>query len=165
MAIPFCMDKVCPAMSTDITQATGLTLRSPLIGCAMVVIISLGAPYSIWTFGSTEITWSFFPTGVGFLFVCLIFLNTLLKKINIDWALRPAELITIVAMGLGHHRYPGLSHRLFSRHTDYILLLHLSRKRMGYLCRAPSAPLALTLQRGRSHDLFFKGLPIGEPTS
>ena len=60
-------------MSADAPQtASGLTLRSLLIGCVIVVLISLGAPHSIWTFGSTEITWSFFPAGVGFLFICLI---------------------------------------------------------------------------------------------
>ena len=63
-------------------EGTGVTVRSLLVGCAVVVLISLGAPHSIWTFGSSEMTWSFFPIGVGFLFVCLIFANALLKTLN-----------------------------------------------------------------------------------
>ena len=89
-------------MTTDpkTQEATGLSLRSLLTGCAMVVLISLGAPHSIWTFGSTEITWSFFPAGVGFLFLCLVLVNTLLKQHRPAWALNSAELMTVLAMSL-----------------------------------------------------------------
>ena len=66
------------------------------LGLALVLLICLGAPYSIWMVGSSEITWSFFPAGVGFLFLCLILLNALLKKINPAWALQPPALITVV---------------------------------------------------------------------
>ena len=43
---------------------------------------------------------SFFPTGVGFPLICMVLGNALVKAINRDWALRPAEMITVVVMGL-----------------------------------------------------------------
>ena len=80
--------------------ASGLTLRSLVLGVIQVLVVCLGAPYAIWVLGSSEITWSFFPIAVGFSFCCLILLNILLKTINPGWALRPAEMITVVVMGL-----------------------------------------------------------------
>ena len=79
---------------------TGLTLRAFLLGLLQVLLVCLGAPYAIWVLGSSEITWSFFPIGVGFPFLCLILLNVLLKALRPAWALRPAELTTVVIMGL-----------------------------------------------------------------
>ena len=80
--------------------ASGLTPRSLILGIIQVLVVCLGAPYAIWVLGSSEITWSFFPISVGFGFCCLILLNIILKTININWALRPAEMITVVVMGL-----------------------------------------------------------------
>ena len=71
-----------------------------MLGVIQVLVVCLGAPYAIWVLGSSEITWSFFPIAVGFSFCCLILLNILLKTINPGWALRPAEMITVVVMGL-----------------------------------------------------------------
>ena len=80
--------------------ASGLTLLSLSLGLIQVLVVCLGAPYAIWVLGSSEITWSFFPIAVGFSFCCLILLNILLKTINPGWAIRPAEMITVVVMGL-----------------------------------------------------------------
>jgi len=65
-----------------------------------VLIVCLGAPYAIWVLGSSEITWSFFPVGGGFPFLCLILLNALAKKVRPSWAFRAQELITVAVMGL-----------------------------------------------------------------
>jgi len=66
-----------------------LTWRSLLLGLGCVLLNSLGAPYSIWMVGSSEITWSFFPIGVGVPFVCLIFASALLRRVRPGWGLAP----------------------------------------------------------------------------
>ena len=78
----------------------GLTFRSMLLGIAMVLVVCVGSPYSIWIVGSSEPTWSFFPWGVGFPFVLLYFANALCRRLKRSWALRPAEVVTIMTMGL-----------------------------------------------------------------
>ncbi len=78
----------------------GLTLPSLVLGLGLVLLISLGAPYSIWIVGSSEITWSFFPIGVGVPFVFLVFASALLRRVRPNWGLAPAELVTILVMGL-----------------------------------------------------------------
>jgi len=50
---------------------SGLTWRGLLLGLGCVLLISLGAPYSIWMVGSSEITWSYFPVGVGVPFLLI----------------------------------------------------------------------------------------------
>ena len=77
-----------------------MTLRSIVLGLVMVIIICLGAPYSIWMAGSSEITWSYFPVGVGVPFLIIFFGNSLVRRLVPRWALRPAELTTILVMGL-----------------------------------------------------------------
>jgi len=66
----------------------------------MVLVVCVGAPASIWLVGSTEITWSFFPIGVGLPFALLVVGNAGLKRLWPAVALRPAELLTPVVMGL-----------------------------------------------------------------
>ncbi|MFH1569892.1 MAG: DUF6785 family protein [Gemmatimonadota bacterium] len=70
------------------------------LGLGLVLLICLGAPYSIWMVGSSEITWSFFPIGVGLPFVLLVFANAALRRARPAWCLAPAELVTVVTMGL-----------------------------------------------------------------
>ena len=86
-----------PTHST--APASGLTARSFAAGIVQVLIVCLGAPYAIWVLGSSEITWSFFPVGVGFPFLCLVLLNALAKKVRPSWAFRAQELITVAVMG------------------------------------------------------------------
>jgi len=77
-----------------------MTLRAVILGLAMVAIISLGAPYSIWMVGSSEITWSYFPIGVGVPFLIVLFGNVLVRHLIPRWELSPAELVIILIMGL-----------------------------------------------------------------
>lgn len=79
---------------------SGLTARSLIAGILQVLIVCLGAPYAIWVLGSSEITWSFFPVGVGFPFLCLILANGVLRRARPSWSFRPQELITVAVMGL-----------------------------------------------------------------
>lgn len=78
----------------------GFTIRSILLGIGMVLIVCLGAPLSVFIVGSTEITWSFFPIGVGLPFILVVFANAGLKRIRRSAALRPAEMMNVVVMGL-----------------------------------------------------------------
>ena len=152
-------------MSADAPQtASGLTLRSLLIGCVIVVLISLGAPHSIWTFGSTEITWSFFPAGIGFLFICLIFLNALLKKLDPAWALRPAELITVVAMGLVIIGIPVFLTGYFLAIPTTPYYFASAENEWGTYVVPHLPHWLLPSNEGGAMTWFFEGLPYGEPT-
>jgi len=86
--------------SPTVRERDGVTIRSVLIGLAMVLIICLGAPYSIWMVGSSEITWSFFPIGVGVPFILVVLGNALVRRLHEAWCLHQNELITAVLMGL-----------------------------------------------------------------
>lgn len=141
---------------------SGLTWRSLLLGCSLVILISLGGPYAIWTLGSSEITWSFFPTSVGFPFLCLILCNILLKSTKPTWALQPAELITILVMGL--------------------VVIGIPVFLIGYFLAIPTTPQyfaspenqwaqyilpnlpewLLPSNAGLAMTWFFEGLPLGE---
>ena len=77
-----------------------MTLRSAILGIAVVLAVVMGAPYSIWMVRSSEITWSYFPTSAGFCFVAIWLANALVRRVREGWALRPAELAVIVIMGL-----------------------------------------------------------------
>ncbi|MEW6751222.1 MAG: DUF6785 family protein, partial [Candidatus Latescibacterota bacterium] len=74
--------------------------RALLLGLGMVLLICWGAPYSIWMVGSSEITWSFFPTGVGVPFVLVVLGNAAARRWRRARALRQSELVTLVSMGL-----------------------------------------------------------------
>jgi len=78
----------------------GFTRRSVGLGLGLVLLICLGAPYSIWMVGSSEITWSFFPIGVGLPFVLLVLANGAVRRLTRSPGLAPAEFATIVTMGL-----------------------------------------------------------------
>jgi hypothetical protein len=85
---------------TETASRGPLGFRALVLGLAQVLIVCLGAPYAIWVLGSSEITWSFFPIGVGFPFVCLILTNLALRRLRPTWALQAAELVTVAVMGL-----------------------------------------------------------------
>ena len=150
-------------MSTGTDQTSGLTWRSLILGLIQVLIVCPGACYAIWVLGSSEITWSFFPIGVGFPFLCFIFFNILLKSVRRSWALRPAELITMAVMGLvvtGIPIFmvgfvlsiPTTPHYFASAENqwDQYILPYLPEWLMP-----SNAGLAMTW--------FFEGLPLGEP--
>ena len=80
--------------------ASGVTGRAIILGLGLVLLICLGAPYSIWMVGTSEITWSFFPIAVGLPFVLLLLINGGIRYVRPAWALRAAEFATIITMGL-----------------------------------------------------------------
>ncbi len=77
-----------------------MTAKSAFFGILVVLAVVCGAPYAIWMVRSSEITWSYFPTSVGFCFIVLFLLNALWKRIHSASALQPAEWAVIVVMGL-----------------------------------------------------------------
>ena len=77
-----------------------MTVRAIALGLLWVVGICVGSPYAVWMVGSTEPTWSYFPSSVGCPFVFLVLVNALLKRAGIRWVLQPAELVVMLVMGL-----------------------------------------------------------------
>ena len=144
-------------------KKSGITFRSLLLGLGLVFLISLGAPYSIWMVGSSEITWSVFPIGVGVPFILLIFINALFKRFTRTWALSPAELVVIVIMGLVASGIP-----IFV--AGYILAV-ISKPYYGatpenewaaYI--QPYLPdWAIPHSTDDAMRYFYEGLPSGEP--
>ena len=77
-----------------------MTIRSAILGVGIVLAVVMGAPYSIWMVRSSEITWSYFPTSVGFCFMAIWLANALVRRVREGWALQSAELAVIAIMGL-----------------------------------------------------------------
>ncbi len=150
-----------PSAQSGLTS--GLTLRSLLLGLLQVLVVCLGAPYAIWVLGSSEITWSFFPIAVGFFFVCLIGLNALLKALNPRWALQPAEMITVVVMGLVTTGIPifMMGFVLSIPTTPYYFASAENQWGTHVLPHLPA--WLLPSNEGLAMTWFFEGLPIGEP--
>ena len=164
------MDPTRPNPSATDTEAyasasqnsSGLTLRSLLLGLIQVLIVCLGAPYAIWVLGSSEITWSFFPISVGFPFLCLIFFNILLKSIKRHWALRPAELITIMVMGMVVTGVPifMVGYMLSIPTTPYYFASPENQWDQHILPHLPT--WLMPNNDGLAMTWFFEGLPFGE---
>jgi len=96
----------------EVGASRGVTWRAIGIGlvlaCCEVVVISYSEPLV----RSTPMNVSHFPVGFFMWFVAaVLFLNPILKRINVRYALSPPEFLTIGAMGLlaGHVPVSGLS--------------------------------------------------------
>ena len=151
-----------PNAQTD--TASGLTLRSLSLGLIQVLVVCLGAPYAIWVLGSSEITWSFFPIAVGFSFCCLILLNILLKTINLGWAIRPAEMITVVVMGLVTTGIPIFMMGFVMSIPTTPYYVASAENQWGTYVLPHLPAWLLPSNDGLAMTWFFEGLPIGEPT-
>jgi hypothetical protein len=84
---------------------SGISPQALLTGLALVVAISLAAPYSLWIAGSSELTWSYFPTAVGAPFLLLVLANAACHH-WLSIGLDTAELVTIAIMGLAASGMP-----------------------------------------------------------
>ena len=144
--------------------ASGLTLLSLSLGLIQVLVVCLGAPYAIWVLGSSEITWSFFPIAVGFSFCCLILLNILLKTINPGWAIRPAEMITVVVMGLVTTGIPIFMMGFVMSIPTTPYYVASAENQWGTYVLPHLPAWLLPSNDGLAMTWFFEGLPIGEPT-
>ena len=77
-----------------------MTPRAVILGVFWVLGICVGGNYSNYMVGSTEPTWSHFPSSVGCPFVFVVLVNALLKRFARRWALQPGELVVMLVMGL-----------------------------------------------------------------
>ncbi|MFP6642207.1 MAG: DUF6785 family protein [Candidatus Latescibacterota bacterium] len=150
-------DRVAPGNPTQ----SVFTFRSIFLGLTMVLVVCLGAPVSIWMVGSTEITWSFFPIGVGLPFVLLVLGNAAVKRLRRPLALTPPEMVTVVIMGLVASGIP-----------IFMVGLLLSIPSKPYYGATPENDWAGSIQpflpdwaipspQGGAMRYFYEGLPQG----
>ena len=160
-AIPPALRRHLQNQGRSILGGTGLTWKSILVGLVMVLLVSLGAPYSIWLAGSSEITWSYFPIGVGAPFFALLLLNTLIKLAKPAWALAAAELITAVVMGLVASGIPiflmGYVLSIISK--PYYGATPINQWATHIHSHLPT--WAIPAPTDGAMDLFYQGLPLG----
>ncbi|NQT51734.1 hypothetical protein HQ576_06780, partial [bacterium] len=140
-----------------------ITTRSVALGTALVVLINIGAPYSLYRLHSSQWAISYLPLSVVFFFFALVLLNLGLRRAAARVALSRTELIVIFVMALVGASIPtwGTSSYLvsviatpFSYHAtpenQWAEYLHVHLPRW----LVPSDDLALRW--------FHLGLPAGE---
>jgi hypothetical protein len=77
-----------------------LTLRSIGIGTALVVLINVGAPYSLYRLQSSDWAIGYLPLSVVFFFFVLVLLNLGVRRLVPGIALTRTELVAIFVMAL-----------------------------------------------------------------
>ena len=78
-----------------------LTLRSVLIGIALVVTVNVGAPYAKYILHSSLLACDYLPFGVVFPFLLVVaVLNPAIKAVRRNSGLTPGELAVAFTMGL-----------------------------------------------------------------
>ena len=141
---------------------SGLTWRALWVGLGLVVLISFGAPYSLWIVGASEITWSYFPIGIGVCFIVLLFANALVKRFVQPWALVREELIFILVMGLVASGMPTFM-------VGYILAIiskpyfDATSENAWSIYVQPYLPnWAIPSPEGNAMEYFYQGLPLNQ---
>lgn len=71
-----------------------------LLGTALVVIINVGAPYSLYRLHSSQWAISYLPLSVVFFFFVLVLVNLLVRRLCRRLALSRTELVVVFAMAL-----------------------------------------------------------------
>ena len=77
-----------------------MTARAFLIGLGLVVLINIGAPYSMFILKSSQWAISYLPLSVVFLFTALVFLNATAKSLLKVRGLSTSELGLVFTMSL-----------------------------------------------------------------
>ena len=146
-------------METFRTYA-GLTPRSLVLGTAMVIVVVVGSPFSIYIAGSSEPTWSYFPWGSVFPSRVSCSPTRCAGAWDGPGALQPAELLTIVTMGLVVSGIPifMLSWGLAIISSPYY---HATTETGGRLTFTPYLPEWTLPQGGNAIVWYFEGLPGG----
>lgn len=145
------------------TAPTGLTVRAVLLGLAVVLAVVLGAPWSVWMIGSSELTWSYFPIGVGLPFLLLFFGNALVRRLRGTGGLSRAEWVVVLAMGLAVTGIPifilGVLLAILS--SPY----YAATRENGWAQQVqPYLPSwAVPGDEGEAMRWFHEGLPSGQP--
>ncbi|MBM4033714.1 MAG: hypothetical protein FJ291_18305 [Planctomycetes bacterium] len=84
----------------DAKSRERLTLRSLAVGTAMVVLINVGAPYSLYHLHSSDWAIGYLPLSVVFFFFVLVVANLVLRRLAPIAALARSELMVIFVMAL-----------------------------------------------------------------
>ena len=71
-----------------------------LLGTALVVVINVGAPYSLYHLHSSQWAISYLPLSVVFFFFALVLLNLGVRRLRRTLALSRTELVVVFAMAL-----------------------------------------------------------------
>jgi hypothetical protein len=139
-----------------------MTLRAVVLGLVIAVLVCVGAPYTIWMAGSSEITWSYFPVGVGVPFILVLLGNAVVRRVLGSGGLRPAELATILVMGLVVSGIPifivGLllgiiSSPYYKATPENAWAVHIQPYLPNWAIPAPD---------GEAMRWFYEGLPRGQ---
>ena len=138
-----------------------LTLRSLLTGTALVILISVGDPYSLYQLHSTMWGISYMPFCVVVLFMVVVLINAAIARQQVRWALSRTELMAIFIMGLVGASIPTWGT------TSYLLSViaaphHYAspENRWGDMI-LPYLSTWLTPSSGDALRWFFEGLPPG----
>lgn len=152
-----------PLGQTGPPARSGLSWRALGLGLLLVLFVSLGAPYSLWLVGSTEPTWSFFPSIVGVPFVLLCLGNALLRRLAPRAALRQGELLVVLVMGLVVTGIPVfILGTLIALIASPYYAATPENDWAGYI--QPYLPSwAIPQPVGDSLRWFWEGLPAGQP--
>ena len=84
----------------DTSRRGRLSFRSLAIGTGLVVLINIGAPYSMYQLHSSDWAIGYLPLSVVFFFFVLVVLNLALRRLWAAAALDRTELIAIFIMAL-----------------------------------------------------------------
>ena len=155
-------------MQTDTTtssrRASGLTLRALGLGTALVVLVNLAAPYSLYVVRSSLLASDYMPFGVLFpFFLVVALLNVVLKTIDPDLALHPAELMVAFMMGLVGASLAtyGLAGYLIAVIASPFFYATPENQWNQYL-HAHIPTWTVPSPAGQAMQWFFDGLPPGE---
>jgi len=77
-----------------------LTVRSVVLGTVLVVLINIGAPYSLYQLHSSQWAISYLPLSVVFFFFVLVLVNLGVRRLARAAALSRAELVVVFVMTL-----------------------------------------------------------------
>ncbi len=142
---------------------SGVTARAVLLGLGLVLLICLGAPYSIWMVGTSEITWSFFPIAVGLPFILLLLLNGVVRQARPAWSLHPAEFATIIAMGLVTSGIPIFTAGLLLAIPSKPYYGATQENEWAEFIQPYLPDWTIPGDGGRAIRWFYEGLPSGAP--
>lgn len=145
------------------SRASGLTLRAVLLGIALVVLVNLGAPYSLHVVHSSLLASDYMPLGALFPFFVVVVFNVLLKGINPRYALHPAELIVVFVMALVGSSIPtyGLSGYLIAIISAPYFFASPENQWAKYLHNY-IPDWMVPSNEGQAMKWFFDGLPPGQ---
>ena len=160
------MSEIAPHMDETVGQrrAAGLTPRAMAIGMAMVALVNLAAPYSLYVVRSSLLASDYMPIGALFpFFIIVAGLNVLLKILAPRQALHRGELVIIFMMGLVGASLAtyGLSGYLVAVIASPYFYATPENQWAQYL-HAHMPSWIAPRPRGHAMQWFFDGLPPGE---